>query len=63
VAIGLTSIAIAVFGGDALVPLAGYVYILVFPLQTINGRVMGSRRRKSEGTRTTAGADSDSEGP
>ena len=63
VAIGLTSIAIAVFGGDALVPLAGYVYILVFPLQTINGRVMGSRRRKSEGTRTAAGADTDSEGP
>ena len=63
VAVGLTSIAIAVFGGDALVSLAGYVYILVFPLQTINGRVMGSRRRRNEGTRTAAGADTDSEGP
>jgi uncharacterized membrane protein len=63
VSVGLASIAIAVFGGDALVSLAGYVYILVFPLQTINGRVMGSRRRKSEGTRTAAGADTDGEGP
>jgi small-conductance mechanosensitive channel len=29
-----------------VVSLAGYVYLLVFPLQTINGRVMGSRRRR-----------------
>jgi len=56
VAVGLASVAIAVFGGVGVVSLAGYVYLLVFPLQTINGRVMDSRRR-SEGTGTAAGAD------
>jgi hypothetical protein len=61
VAVGLASIAIAVFGGEALVSLAGYVYLLVFPVQTINGRVMESRRRKNESPRTAAGADG--EGP
>jgi hypothetical protein len=61
VAVGLASIAIAVFGGEALVSLAGYVYLLVFPVQTINGRVMESPRRKNESTRTAAGADG--EGP
>ena len=63
VAVGLASIAIAVFGGEALVSLAGYVYLLVFPVQTINGRVMESPRRKNESTRTAAGADTDGEGP
>jgi uncharacterized membrane protein len=63
VAVGLASIAIAVFGREALVSLAGYIYLLVFPLQTINGRVMESRRRKNESTRTAAGADTDGEGP
>ena len=62
VAVGLASIAIAVFGGEALVSLAGYVYLLVFPLQTINARVMESRRRRNEGTRTAAEADTDGEG-
>lgn len=62
VAVGSASIAIAVFGGDALVSLAGYVYLLVFPLQTINGRVMGSRRRKNENNTTVAEADTDGEG-
>jgi hypothetical protein len=62
VAVGLASIAIAVFGGVGVVSLAGYIYLLIFPLQTINGRVMDSRRR-NEGTRTAAGADTDSEGP
>jgi uncharacterized membrane protein len=62
VAVGLASIAIAVFGGVGVVALAGYIYLLIFPLQTINGRVMDSRRR-NEGTRTAAGADTDSEGP
>jgi uncharacterized membrane protein len=62
VAVGLASIAIAVFGGARVVSLAGYIYLLVFPLQTINGRVMGSRRR-NEGNRTAAEADTDGEGP
>jgi uncharacterized membrane protein len=62
VAVGLASIAIAVFGGVGVVSLAGYIYLLIFPLQTINGRVMASRRRRIEGTRTAAGADTDGEG-
>ena len=63
VAVGLASIAIAVFGGVGVVSLAGDIYLLIFPLQTINGRVMASRRRRNEGTRTAAGADTDGEGP
>jgi uncharacterized membrane protein len=66
VAVGLASIAIAVFGGEALVSLAGYIYLLVFPLQTINGRIMESRRRRTDSSfhaHTAAGDDADSEGP
>ena len=44
--VGLASVAIAVLGGVATISWAGYVYVLLFPLQTINGRVMGSRRKK-----------------
>jgi uncharacterized membrane protein len=62
VAVGLASIAIAVFGGAGVVSLAGYIYLLVFPLQTINGRVMRSRRRGDEGTRTAARADDEGKG-
>jgi hypothetical protein len=57
VSVGLASIAIAVFGSAGVVSLAGYIYLLVFPLQTINGRVMGSRRSRDEGARTAARAD------
>ena len=46
ISVGLASVAIAVLGGVATISWAGYVYILLFPLQTINGRVMGSRRKK-----------------
>ena len=46
ISVGLASVAIAVLGGAATISWAGYVYILLFPLQTINGRVMGSRRKK-----------------
>ena len=46
VAVGLLSMAIAVLGGVVTISWAGYVYLLLFPLQTINGRVMGSRRKK-----------------
>ena len=46
ISVGLVSVAIAVLGGAGAVSWAGYVYVLIFPLQTINGRVMGSRRRK-----------------
>jgi uncharacterized membrane protein len=46
IAIGLASVAIAVLGGDRGSNWAGLVYLLVFPLQTINGRVMNTRRKK-----------------
>ena len=46
ISVGLASVAIAVLGGAATISWAGYVYVLLFPLQTINGRVMGSRRKK-----------------
>ena len=49
VAVGLLSMAIAVLGGIDAVAWAGYAYLLLFPLQTINGRVMASRRRKLRG--------------
>jgi uncharacterized membrane protein len=62
IAVGLASVAIAIFGGDVLISLAGYVYLLVFPLQTINGRVMGSRRRKNENSATEAEAGTNGEG-
>jgi uncharacterized membrane protein len=47
VSVGLVSMAVAILGGEEAVSWAGYVYLLVVPLQTINGRVMGSRRRKN----------------
>jgi hypothetical protein len=50
VAVGLLSMAIAVLGGVDAIAWAGYAYLLLFPLQTINGRVMGSRRRKLRST-------------
>jgi len=48
ISVGLASTAIAVLGGVATISWAGYVYILLFPLQTINGRVMGSRRKSMD---------------
>ena len=49
IAVGLLSMAIAVLGGIDAVAWAGYAHLLLFPLQTINGRVMASRRRKLRG--------------
>ena len=64
VAVGLASVAIAVFGGVGVIAWAGWVYLLIFPLQTINARVMGSRRRKKSSSRAQVrGEDADSEGP
>jgi hypothetical protein len=56
VLVGLASVAIAALGGVGATSWAGLVYLLVFPLQTINGRVMGSRRRTYRDARTKAGA-------
>jgi uncharacterized membrane protein len=47
--VGLLSMAIAVLGGVALVNWSGFVYFLLLPCQVINGRVMGTRRRKLPG--------------
>jgi hypothetical protein len=57
VAVGLLSMAVAVLGGVATVNLAGTVYLLLFPLQTINGYVMGRRRRRIKTALTRAGTD------
>jgi hypothetical protein len=47
-AVGLASVAVAVIGGEEAVGWAGMVYVLIFPLQVINGRLMDARRRKSK---------------
>jgi uncharacterized membrane protein len=63
ISVGLASVAIAVLGGARTISWAGYVYLLVFPLQTINGRVMGTRREKESSSPSQArGEDADSEG-
>jgi uncharacterized membrane protein len=63
ISVGLASVAIAVLGGERLLVWAGYVYLLVFPLQTINGRVMGSRRKKESSSHSQAREeDADGEG-
>ena len=45
-AVALASVAVAAFGGPDAVPCAGMVYLLIFPLQTINGQAMKACRRK-----------------
>jgi hypothetical protein len=59
VAVGLLSMAVAVLGGAATIAWAGYVYILLFPLQTINGRVMGARRKRNKAALTRPGTEDD----
>ena len=44
--VGLVSITIAIVGGEATVAWAGWTYLLLFPLQVINGRTMDARRKK-----------------
>jgi uncharacterized membrane protein len=57
VAIGLLSIAIALFGGRRFVIWSMLVYWLIGPVQTINGMMMGRRRRKLEKSLETASAE------
>jgi len=45
--VGLASVAAAVFGGQNAASWAGLVYLLIFPLQLVNGRLMRSRRRRA----------------
>jgi uncharacterized membrane protein len=49
-AVGLLSMAVAVFGSLSAASWAGAAYLLLFPLQSINGRVMALRRRKIRNT-------------
>ena len=44
-AVGLTSIAVALLGGIEASSWAGWVYLLIWPLMTINGYIMARRRR------------------
>lgn len=46
----LTSIAVAFLGGQEAASLAGYVYLLLFPLLMGNGYLMNQRRKKNEAT-------------
>jgi hypothetical protein len=69
VSVGLVSVGVAVLGGPEAVTLAGLVYLLILPLQTINARAMKARRRKSGLTAHPTGAqgeareETDGEGP
>jgi len=54
--VGLFSVAIAAIGGVGATSWAGLVYLLVFPLQTSNSRVMDSRRRRYRNAEAKAGA-------
>jgi uncharacterized membrane protein len=58
-AVGLISMAIAILGGVAALSWAGYAYLLLFPLQTINGYVMGSRRKRMKTAHTGPGTKDD----
>lgn len=46
VLVALISIGIAVLGGPEELRWAGWAYLLIAPLQTANGRIMGSRIRR-----------------
>ena len=56
-AVGLLSMCFAVLGSPVMIALSGYVYLLLFPLQTINGRVMYARRERTKTARATAESD------
>src|SRR5215213_7105853 len=45
--VGLVSVAIAIIGGQEAVGWAGMIYLLLFPLQMIHGRLMDSRRSRN----------------
>jgi uncharacterized membrane protein len=49
--VGLASIAISLLGGEEASSLAGWVYLLIWPLMTIHGHIMARRRRQSGSSR------------
>jgi uncharacterized membrane protein len=52
--VGLTSIAIALLGGEEAATWAGLAYLLLFPVMAVNGYLMARRMR---GTKASAGSD------
>ena len=46
VSVALASVAVAVIGGPGAVTFAGLVYVLIFPLQSVNARVTDARRAR-----------------
>jgi uncharacterized membrane protein len=49
--VGLTSVAVALLGGEETISLAGWVYLLIWPLMTIHGYIMARRRGQSSSLR------------
>ncbi|HKH10695.1 MAG TPA: hypothetical protein VKA73_06090 [Rubrobacter sp.] len=49
VSVGLASVGIAAIGGVRWISWAGFIYLLIGPLQTLNGYAMGSRWRRKTG--------------
>ena len=49
--VGLSSIAIALLGGEATISWAGWVYLLSWPLMRIHGTIMARRRRQGASLR------------
>ena len=61
--VGLASVGIALLGGEGMVSWAGWIYLLIGPLQTINGYAMGrSWRAKELGARGSADGVANGEG-
>lgn len=44
--VGLGSVGIANLGGEATVSWAGWIYVLILPVQIFNGRIMAARRKR-----------------
>jgi hypothetical protein len=55
--IGLLSIGLASLDSRGFVALAGFIYMLIGPVMTINGMIMAKKRRKLEASLTTSAAD------
>jgi len=61
VGVGLTSISIAVFGGEEATSWAGYAYLALFPLLMLNAQIMNSRRKMIKASADEAGVVHDEE--
>jgi len=61
VGVGLTSISIAVLGGEEATSWAGYAYLALFPLLMLNAQIMNSRREMIKASADEAGVVHDEE--